>query len=143
MARSCRAEVADRILANTEGVPLFVEELTRTVLDSGLLVEAGDRYLAIGPLPALAIPSTLQDSLMARLDRLCAGEGDGADRRLHRPRLPSPAAGRRERRTAETGSTMRCSSWNSPSSSFAAASHRRRPTRSSTRWCATRPTRAC
>ena len=63
-------EIADRILANTEGVPLFVEELTRTVLDSGLLVEAGDRYLSIGPLPALAIPSTLQDSLMARLDRL-------------------------------------------------------------------------
>jgi predicted ATPase len=63
-------DIADRILTNTEGVPLFVEELTRTVLDSGLLVEAGDRYLAIGPLPALAIPSTLQDSLMARLDRL-------------------------------------------------------------------------
>ena len=63
-------DIADQILANTEGVPLFVEELTRTVLDSGLLVEAGDRYLAIGPLPALAIPSTLQDSLMARLDRL-------------------------------------------------------------------------
>ncbi|MGX5825866.1 ATP-binding protein [Mesorhizobium sp. 43Arga] len=63
-------DIADRILANTEGVPLFVEELTRTVLDSGLLVEAGDRYLAIGPLPAIAIPSTLQDSLMARLDRL-------------------------------------------------------------------------
>ena len=63
-------DIADRILANTEGVPLFVEELTRTVLDSGLLVEAGDRYLPIGPLPALAIPSTLQDSLMARLDRL-------------------------------------------------------------------------
>jgi predicted ATPase len=64
------SEIADRILANTEGVPLFVEELTRTVLDSGLLVEAGDRYLSNGPLPAIAIPSTLQDSLMARLDRL-------------------------------------------------------------------------
>ncbi|RWC46479.1 MAG: adenylate/guanylate cyclase domain-containing protein [Mesorhizobium sp.] len=63
-------DIADRILANTEGVPLFVEELTKTVLDSDLLVEAGDRYLAIGPLPAIAIPSTLQDSLMARLDRL-------------------------------------------------------------------------
>ena len=41
-------DIADRILANTEGVPLFVEELTRTVLDSGLLVEAGDRYLRSG-----------------------------------------------------------------------------------------------
>ncbi|TPM29184.1 adenylate/guanylate cyclase domain-containing protein [Mesorhizobium sp. B2-3-5] len=63
-------DIADRILANTEGVPLFVEELTRTVLDSGLLLEADGRYLAIGSLPNLAIPSTLQDSLMARLDRL-------------------------------------------------------------------------
>ncbi|PDT81634.1 AAA family ATPase [Sinorhizobium sp. BJ1] len=66
------SEIADRILANTEGVPLFVEELTRTVVDSGLLVEAGDRYVLNGPLPSLAIPSTLQDSLMARLDRLAA-----------------------------------------------------------------------
>jgi class 3 adenylate cyclase/predicted ATPase len=68
--RKLPRDIADRILANTEGVPLFVEELTRTVLDSGLLVEVGDRYLAIGPLPMIAIPSTLQDSLMARLDRL-------------------------------------------------------------------------
>lgn len=68
--RKLPSDIADRILANTEGVPLFVEELTRTVLDSGLLVEADDRYLSLGPLPSLAIPSTLQDSLMARLDRL-------------------------------------------------------------------------
>ncbi|WP_264296839.1 AAA family ATPase [Mesorhizobium sp. B1-1-8] len=68
--RKLPPDIADRILANTEGVPLFVEELTRTVLDSGLLREADGRYLAIGPLPNLAIPSTLQDSLMARLDRL-------------------------------------------------------------------------
>ncbi|WP_245519450.1 MULTISPECIES: adenylate/guanylate cyclase domain-containing protein [unclassified Mesorhizobium] len=68
--RKLPSDIADRILANTEGVPLFVEELTRTVLDSGLLQEAEGHYLAIGPLPALAIPSTLQDSLMARLDRL-------------------------------------------------------------------------
>ena len=69
-ARSCRPTSRTASCANTEGVPLFVEELTKTVLDSGLLVEAGDRYLAIGPLPAMAIPSTLQDLLMARLDRL-------------------------------------------------------------------------
>ena len=54
--RKLPSEIADRILANTEGVPLFVEELTRTVLDSGLLVEADDRYLSRGPLPSLAIP---------------------------------------------------------------------------------------
>ena len=65
-------EVASQILAKTEGVPLFVEELTKTVLDSGLLVDAGDHYKLSGPLPPLAIPSTLQDSLMSRLDRLGA-----------------------------------------------------------------------
>ena len=51
-------------------MPLFVEELTKTVLESGLLADAGDRYALTGPLPALAIPATLRDSLMARLDRL-------------------------------------------------------------------------
>ena len=58
-----------QIWAKTEGVPLFVEELTKTVLESGLLEDKGDRYELTGPLPPLAIPSTLQDSLMARLDR--------------------------------------------------------------------------
>jgi predicted ATPase len=51
-------------------VPLFVEELTKTVLGSGLLADAGDHYELSGPLPPLAIPTTLYDSLMARLDRL-------------------------------------------------------------------------
>ena len=59
-----------QVLARTDGVPLFVEELTRAVLESGLLRDEGDRYALAGPLPPLAIPSTLQDSLMARLDRL-------------------------------------------------------------------------
>jgi len=63
-------EVLDQIVAKTDGVPLFVEELTKTVLESGLLADAGDRYALTGPLPALAIPATLRDSLMARLDRL-------------------------------------------------------------------------
>src|SRR6185312_10466234 len=58
-----------QIWAKTEGVPLFVEELTKTVLEAGLLEDKGDRYEVTGPLPPLAIPSTLQDSLMARLDR--------------------------------------------------------------------------
>jgi class 3 adenylate cyclase/predicted ATPase len=64
------AEVEDQILAKTDGVPLFVEELTKVVLESGLLREAGDRYELTGPLPPVAIPATLHDSLMARLDRL-------------------------------------------------------------------------
>jgi len=63
-------EVLDEVLARTDGIPLFVEELTRSVLESGLLREEGDRYELQGPLSALAIPVSLRDSLMARLDRL-------------------------------------------------------------------------
>jgi predicted ATPase/class 3 adenylate cyclase len=63
-------EVVDHILTRTDGVPLFVEELTKAVLESGLLRDSGERYELTGTLAPLAIPSTLQDSLMARLDRL-------------------------------------------------------------------------
>jgi predicted ATPase len=70
--RELPAEVLAQIVVKTDGVPLFVEELTKHVLESGLLVEGPDRYRLDGPLPPLAIPSTLQDSLMARLDRLAA-----------------------------------------------------------------------
>jgi predicted ATPase len=68
------AEVLDQIIVKTDGVPLFLEELTKTVLESGLLEDAGDHYTLSGPLPALAIPTSLQDSLMARLDRLGSGK---------------------------------------------------------------------
>jgi predicted ATPase len=67
-------EIVEEIAARTDGVPLFVEELTKTVLESGLLADAGDRYELTGPLPPLAIPTTLHDSLMARLDRLAPGK---------------------------------------------------------------------
>ncbi|NIM73300.1 MAG: AAA family ATPase [Gammaproteobacteria bacterium] len=63
-------DVVDQIVAKTDGVPLFVEELTKNVLESGLLRPAGDRYELAGPLVPLAIPASLQDSLMARLDRM-------------------------------------------------------------------------
>lgn len=63
-------EVLEQIIANSDGVPLFVEELTKTVLESGLLTERDGRYALSGQMPAVAIPVTLQDSLMARLDRL-------------------------------------------------------------------------
>ena len=63
-------EVQRHLVANTDGVPLFIEELTKTVLESGLLQTHEERYELTGPLPALAIPATLHDSLMARLDRL-------------------------------------------------------------------------
>jgi predicted ATPase len=62
------AQIADR----TDGVPLFVEELTKSVLESGLLREEGDRYVLDGALPAFAIPTTLHASLLARLDRLAS-----------------------------------------------------------------------
>ena len=68
-------EVVEQIVARTDGVPLFVEELTKMVLESGLLQEREERYELSGPLPPLAIPATLHDSLMARLDRLGAVKG--------------------------------------------------------------------
>jgi predicted ATPase len=70
--KSLPREVVDQIRSKTDGVPLFVEELTKMVLESGLLREDSGRYSLVAPLPPLAIPSSLQDSLMARLDRLAA-----------------------------------------------------------------------
>jgi len=67
------AELVQQVIAKTDGVPLFVEELTKMVLESGLLREEDGRYVGAhggAPIPPLAIPSTLQDSLVARLDRL-------------------------------------------------------------------------
>jgi predicted ATPase len=65
-------EVVAQVVAKADGVPLFVEELTKMVLESGLLQEREERYALTGPLPPLAIPTTLHDSLMARLDRLAS-----------------------------------------------------------------------
>jgi predicted ATPase/class 3 adenylate cyclase len=64
------AEVMNQIVAKTDGNPLFVEELTKAVLETEILVKDSDGYRLSGPLPPLAIPATLQDSLMARLDRM-------------------------------------------------------------------------
>ena len=63
-------EVVTHIAARTDGVPLFVEELTRTVLESGLLRDEGDRYALDRPIPPFAIPPSLHASLLARLDHL-------------------------------------------------------------------------
>ena len=68
------AEVLNQIIAKTDGVPLYVEELTKTVVESGLMRVEGDGYVLTEPLPPLAIPASLQDSLMARLDRLAAAK---------------------------------------------------------------------
>ena len=63
-------EVVAHIVAKTDGVPLFVEELTKMLLESALLREEAEQYALTGPLSAVTIPTTLQDSLLARLDRL-------------------------------------------------------------------------
>jgi class 3 adenylate cyclase/predicted ATPase len=68
--RALPTAVLDQIIDRTDGVPLFVEELTKTVLEAGVLHEVGEGYGLDGRLPDLAIPATLQDSLLSRLDRL-------------------------------------------------------------------------
>ena len=113
------------------------------MLESGLLREAGDRYALAGPLPPLAIPATLHDSLLARLDRLGAGQGGGADRRRASagssryellaavaPRPPdAAAAGARAAGRGRAGLPARRAAGGAA-------------TRSSTRWCRTPPTAA-
>ncbi|HEX9525072.1 MAG TPA: BTAD domain-containing putative transcriptional regulator, partial [Reyranella sp.] len=66
--------IVEQVLAAADGVPLFIEELTTTLLESGLLRETTDSYALDGPLAPLAVPTTLQASLTARLDRLGSGK---------------------------------------------------------------------
>jgi class 3 adenylate cyclase/predicted ATPase len=63
-------EIVDQIIDRTDGVPLFIEELTKTVIESGVVAETNSRYTMAGLLAPLAIPTTLQASLLSRLDRL-------------------------------------------------------------------------
>ena len=63
-------EIVDQIVDRTDGVPLFIEELTKSIVESGVLKEAADRYAGIGTVAPLVIPTTLHASLLARLDRL-------------------------------------------------------------------------
>ena len=63
-------EVLQQVVIKTDGVPLFVEELTKTILESGVVRAVNGHYELTGPLSSVAIPATLQDSLMARLDRM-------------------------------------------------------------------------
>ncbi|MBV8401708.1 MAG: AAA family ATPase, partial [Acetobacteraceae bacterium] len=68
--RALPDDVVAQIVDHSDGVPLFIEELTKSVLESGLLREEDDHYALDGPFPPLAIPTSLQASLLARLDRL-------------------------------------------------------------------------
>ena len=69
------AEVLQQIVVKTDGIPLFVEEVTRAVLESGLLTAVQDQGAWRGPFPALAIPASLHEALLARLDRLGRAKG--------------------------------------------------------------------
>ena len=69
-AKELPAEVVEHIVERADGVPLYVEELTKAILEADFLLEHDGRYELSGPLSGVAIPATLQDSLMARLDRL-------------------------------------------------------------------------
>ena len=73
--RALPPEVLQQLVDKTDGVPLYVEESTEMVLESGHLNEVDGHYELIGSLPALAVPSTIQDSLMARLERLISAKG--------------------------------------------------------------------
>jgi class 3 adenylate cyclase/predicted ATPase len=68
--RALPKEISDQIIERTDGVPLFIEELTKTVVESSIMTEAGDFYAVAGPRGPLAIPTSLHASLLARLDRL-------------------------------------------------------------------------
>jgi class 3 adenylate cyclase/tetratricopeptide (TPR) repeat protein len=63
-------EIFNQIVDRTDGVPLFIEELTKTVVESGIISEAGDHYALTGTMTPLAIPTSLHASLLARLDSL-------------------------------------------------------------------------
>jgi class 3 adenylate cyclase/predicted ATPase len=63
-------EISDQIVDRTDGVPLFIEELTKSVVESGIVTEASDHYDLAGPMAPRAIPSSLHASLLARLDGL-------------------------------------------------------------------------
>jgi predicted ATPase len=68
-------EIIEQLVSKTDGVPLYVEEMTKSMLESGHLKATNDHYALTGTVASLAIPATLQDSLMARLDRLMTAKG--------------------------------------------------------------------
>jgi hypothetical protein len=101
-------DVINQIVDRADGVPLFVEELTKGVLESGLLREEADRYVLDSALPLLAIPSTLQDSLMARsasaATRAASPKPAASSRRstAGSPRVSTHKTSKRRRRCSTT-----------------------------------------
>jgi class 3 adenylate cyclase/predicted ATPase len=72
--RNLPTDIVEQIIVRTDGIPLFVEELTKTILESGVLRAVDGHYELTGPASTVTIPETLQDSLLARLDRLGAAK---------------------------------------------------------------------
>ena len=142
-ARPCRRLLLDEIAAKSDGVPLFIEELTKTVLESGVLHETEDGYIVDDPAPSLAIPASLRDSLMARLDRLqpvkevaqtAACIGREFNDRLLAAIMPPTATGLDDALARLIEAEL----------IFSASARRRTVSmRSSTRWYAMPHTRAC
>jgi class 3 adenylate cyclase/tetratricopeptide (TPR) repeat protein len=74
-AQRLPAAVLQQIVDKTDGIPLFIEEMTKAVLEAGCYTDAQAQDGRQGPLPALAIPTTLYEALLARLDRLGSAKG--------------------------------------------------------------------
>src|SRR5262249_57403487 len=86
--RRAPAEVLAQIAATTDGIPLFVEELTKALIESGALRETSDGYALSAPLSAIEVPATIQDSLRARLDRLSSAKALAQLAAVLRPGFP-------------------------------------------------------
>ena len=134
-------EVVEQIVAKTDGVPLFVEELTKTVLESGLLREGEERYELDGAAASLAIPTTLHDSLMARLDRLATVKDGRNWARPSGARLPMSSC----KGSLLDDATLQHSLWQLVEAElvYQRGRRRRRPTRSSMRSSRTRRINRC
>ena len=89
--RSLPPEILDRVVERTDGVPLFVEELTKNLLEGGLLREEAEGYALTGPLPPLAIPSSPQELADGPARLASWREAGGADGRDRRPRILVPS----------------------------------------------------
>ena len=132
--------IVEQIVARTDGVPLFVEELTKAVLESGLLDRRWRPLRAVRPAAAAGDPGDPARFADGPPRPPGAGQGGRPDRRGDRPRVLPRAAGRRLAAVGEPNSTTRSTNWSLPSWSSAAARRPRRPTASSMRWSRTRPT---
>ena len=130
------------IIERTDGIPLFVEEMTKAVLEAESEGDARKTAAAV-PSPALAVPASLHASLMARLDRLGSGQGGGADRGGDRAGVLSCPAGCGGRASRRQSSNRRSTVSSRPVCCSGRACRRTRLICSSTRWCRTRPMARC